>query len=150
MTKSFSATVGKWAADSRERMQAVYRRSIELLAEDMARTEPQGGGVPFETGNLARSLVASTEGMPKTSETPTAGNNVGAVTATLELGQPVWLGYQAIYARRQNYGFVGADVLGRVFNQPGHYFVEGAIANWQQIVARAVAEIRGAVESKVR
>lgn len=142
MSTSFSAAIGQWAAQSKDRIQAVHRRSVELLGEEMANTKPNGGRVPFQTGNLARSLVASTEGMPKTSETPTAGGSVGAVTATLELGQSVWLGYQAIYARRQNYGFVGADVLGRVFNQPGSYFVEGAIANWQQIVSKAVAEIQ--------
>ena len=142
MSTSFSAAIGQWASQSKERIQAVHRRSVELLAEEMVNTKPNGGRLPFLTGNLARSLVASTEGMPKTSETPTEGGNVGAVTATLDLGQSVWLGYQAIYARRQNYGFVGADVLGRVFNQPGSYFVEGAIANWQQIVDKAVAEIK--------
>jgi hypothetical protein len=86
--------------------------------------------------------------MPSTSQSPSAGGNVGAVTATLPLTQPVWLGYQAAYARRQNYGFVGADALGRVYNQPGSYFVEGAIANWQQIVARAARELQNAVESR--
>ena len=49
----------------------------------------------------------------------------------------MWLGYQAIYARRQNYGSVGADKLGRGFNQAGSYFVEGAIEKGPQIVAQA-------------
>lgn len=142
MSNSFSAAVGAWASKSKERMQAVHRRSVELLGEEMAATKPQGGRVPFLTGNLARSLVASTEGMPKTSTAPAVGSNVGVVAATLNFNQPVWLGYQAVYARRRNYGFVGADVLGRVFNEPGDYFVEGAIANWQQIVARAVADVK--------
>ena len=145
MSGSFAAAVGAWAAKTEKRLQAVHRRSVELLAEDMTTTQPQGGRVPFKTGNLARSLLASTVGMPQTSESPTGGGNVGAVTATLRLNQPVWLGYQSVYARRQNYGFVGADVLGRVYNQTGSYFVEGAIANWQQIVARAVAEIQSNV-----
>lgn len=145
---SFSQQIGDWAAKTEARAQAVHRRSVELLAEEMAKTQPQGGRVPFQTGNLARSLLASTEGMPKTSALPKAGGNVGAVTATLRLDQPVWLGYQAIYARRQNYGFVGADVLGRVFNQAGSYFVEGAIAQWPQIVAQAVKETRSAVEAR--
>ncbi len=143
MATSFAATVGKWASESEVRMTAVRRRSVELLAEDMSNTKPNGGHVPFLTGNLARSLTASTEGMPKTSETPTAGGNVGLVTATLRLDQPCWLGYQAIYARRRNYGYVGADVLGRVFNEPGDYFVEHAIQSWHQIVAKAVREMGG-------
>ena len=145
---SFSKSISAWAAKAEDRTQAVYRRSVELLAEDMALTKPQGGRVPFQTGNLARSLIASTQGMPKTSATPTAANNIGAITAALSLDQSVWLGYQAIYARRMNYGFVGADVLGRVFNQQGSHFVEGAIAKWPQIVAQAAKELQGSVESK--
>ncbi len=148
MTKSFAATVGEWAAASEARTRAVYRRSVELLAEDMTKTKAQGGRVPFLTGNLARSLLASTAGMPQTSEKRATGSNVGAVTATLELTQSVWLGYQAVYARRMNYGFVGADSLGRVYNQPGNHFVEGAIANWQKIVAQAAKELQTSVESR--
>lgn len=145
---AFADMIGKWAAETEARTQAVYRRSAELLAEEMAKTKPQGGRVPFESGNLARSLVASTQGMPKTSTTPTAGAAVGVVIATLKLDQPIWLGYQAIYARRQNYGFVGADKLGRVFNQAGSHFLEGAIDAWPQIVAQAAKEIQGAVEGR--
>lgn len=95
--------------------------------------------------------MASTQGMPQGAEGAAVflkDQDVGAVTASLELGQPIWIGYQAIYARRQNYGFVGADSLGRVYNQAGSYFVEGAIANWQQIVAKAAAELQSAVEAK--
>ena len=145
---NFAATVGAWARQSEARLTSTRRRAIELLAEDMSTTKPNGGRVPFLTGNLARSLLASTNGMPSTSQSPSVGGNVGAVTATLPLTQPVWLGYQAAYARRQNYGFVGADALGRVYNQPGSYFVEGAIANWRQIVARAAKELQNAVESR--
>lgn len=145
---SFAQQIGEWASKTEARTQAVYRRSVELLAEEMAKTKQQGGRVPFQSGNLARSLLASTEGMPKISSTPTAGGNAGLVIATLRLDQTVWLGYQSIYARRQNYGFVGADVLGRVFNQQGSYFLEGAIAAWPQIVDQAARETQDAVEAR--
>lgn len=148
MSTSFAKQVGAWAAKTEARTQAVYRRSVELLAEDMATTKAQGGRVPFQTGNLARSLRASTVGMPKTVTGSPTARTVGTITATLRLDQPVWLGYQAIYARRQNYGYVGADSRGRVYNQQGHYFVEAAIANWQQIVAQAAAELQASVESR--
>lgn len=139
---SFASQVGKWASESKERMTAVRQRSVELLGEEMAKTKPQGGRVPFLTGNLARSLLASTAGMPKTATGLYSGSNVGLVAATLKIDQPVWLGYQATYARRMNYGFVGADKLGRTYNQTGNYFVEGAIASWQEIVNKAVAELK--------
>lgn len=143
---TFAAQVGAWAAKTEARTQAVYRRSVELLAEEMIKTRADGGRLPFDTGNLARSLVASTAGMPKTSEAPAVGMDIGSVTRTLMLNQSVWIAFQAIYARRRNYGFVGADVLGRVFNEDGAYFVEAAIAKWPQLVEQAARELQDEVE----
>ncbi|WP_288075987.1 hypothetical protein [Pseudomonas sp.] len=137
---SFSKMIGDWASATEERLSAAHRRSVVLLGEEMITTKPQGGRLPFDTGNLARSLLASTQAMPKTATGQFPGSNVGVVAATLRPEQPVWLGYQAVYARRMNYGFVGADSLGRVYNQSGNHFVEGAIAKWPQIVAQAVRE----------
>lgn len=148
MAESFSAVVGKWASQSEARITAVRNRAIELLAEDMSNTIPNGGRVPFQTGNLARSILASTQGMPKTSDAQFSGSNVGLVTATLAAGQPVWLGYQANYAKRMNFGFVGADVLGRVYNQAGYHFIEAAIANWSAHVKQAATELQNSVESR--
>lgn len=148
MAESFAAAVGKWASQSEARITAVRNRSIEMLGEEMAKTKPQGGRVPFLTGYLARSILASTQGMPKTAEGPFPGSNIGLITATLAAGQPLWIGYTANYSRRQNYGFVGADSLGRVYNTPGNYFVEGAIAEWGNIVDRAAKELQTAVESR--
>ena len=148
MTSSFSQSVGVWASKSESRLQAVRNRAIELLAEEMTRTTANGGRVPFQTGNLARSLLASTQGMPKTSDAQFSGSDVGIVTAMLRLDQPLWLGFQSSYARRQNYGFVGADALGRVYNQQGNYFVEGAIAEWPNLVAKAARELQNSVESR--
>ena len=138
---AFSDQLSAWAKATEKRAEAVYRRSVELLAEEMTRTKANGGRVPVDTGNLYRSLLASTAGMPKTAEGPFPGFDIGAVTATLKLNQPVWIGYQAKYSRRINSGFVGADKLGRVYNQAGNYFVEGAIAAWPQLVAQAAKEV---------
>ncbi|MDL5036846.1 hypothetical protein QRD40_10860 [Comamonas sp. Y6] len=147
---AFADQLSAWGKQTEARMEAIYRRSVKLLADEMATTKPQGGRVPFESGNLARSLVASTQGMPKTSTAPTAGATVGVVIATLKLEQPVWLGYQAIYARRQNYGFVGADKLGRVFNQQGAHFVEYAIEMWPIIVKLAAEDTQARAEGKIK
>ncbi|MBP8236541.1 MAG: hypothetical protein KAX63_02360 [Pseudomonas sp.] len=124
------------------------RRAIELLADEMTRTKPQGGRVPVDTGNLARSLLADTSAMPKIADGPSSGSNVGIITATLMADQPVWLGYTAAYARRMNSGFVGADSLGRVYSQDGHYFVEGAAQQWSEFVKKAATEIQQSVESR--
>lgn len=143
MAKSFAASVGKWASQSTERISAVHKRSIELLADEMRRTKPFGGRVPVDTGNLARSLRAEKGRMPSTEDGSFTSQDVGLAVATLKPGEAIYLGYKAKYARRMNYGFVGSDSLGRVYNQQGNYFVEGAIAEWPSIVNKAVSEIKG-------
>lgn len=140
--KDFGASVEAWATETQERLTAVRRRAVVLLGEEMIHTKPNGGRLPFETGNLAKSQQASTEAMPKIGEGPFTGSNVGLVAATLKVDQPVFIGYQAAYARRMNSGYVGADKLGRTYNQPGNHFAEGAIAKWQQLVTQAVADVK--------
>lgn len=135
-------TLRQWAEQTKERLEAVQRRSVELLGDEMTRTKANGGRVPVDTGNLARSLLASQEAMPKTGDTVSSGMDVGAFAATMDVSKPTWLGYQSRYARRVNSGFVGADSLGRVFNQQGQHFVEGAAAEWQNIVNRAIADVK--------
>lgn len=139
---SFAETIGKWASQTPERVEAVHKRALEKLAMEMTRTKAEGGNVPVDTGNLYRSLVASTSGMPQTSDQPAAGSNVNSVITTLRPNQPVWFGYTAAYAKRQEFGFVGADALGRVYNQHGNHFVSRAIAMWPQIVSESVSEVK--------
>jgi len=141
---SFAETIGKWASRTPERVEAVHKRALEKLAVEMTRTKAEGGNVPVDTGNLYRSLVASTSGMPPTSDQPSAGSNVNSVIAVLSTNQPVRFGYTAKYARRMNFGFVGADSLGRAYNQQGNHFVERAVAMWPEIVSDAVQEVRNA------
>ena len=140
---SFTESIDAWVAQTEERLGAVYARSVELLGEEMAKSRNEGGRVPFLTGNLTRSLLASKSGMPNVSDGPFGGSNVGLVAATLKAKETVWLGYQANYAARQNYGYVGSDSLGRVYNQQGAHFVDHAVANWSSIVNKAIKEVRG-------
>ena len=140
---SFTESIDAWVAETKERLDAVHGRSVELLGEELAKTKPEGGRVPFMTGNLARSLLASKSGMPNVADGPYAGSNIGLIAATLKADETVYIGYQAIYAARMNYGYVGADSLGRVYNQQGNYFIEGAIVRWPNIVKKAIKEVRG-------
>ena len=144
---SFHKDILAWAKKSEARITATYRRSIELLADEMRRSVREGGNLPFLTGNLSRSLLASTSAMPSVGgpKEEYVGQDVNAIAVTLTPKQTVWIGYQAIYARRLNYGFVGSDSKGRVYNQQGLYFVEKAIAEWPAIVRRAANEIKSSV-----
>ena len=133
----------KWAEEQRENLVRVLQRAIVLLGREMIRTKGDGGTLPKVTGSLARSLLAQIGNPVQISDAETfAGTDVGIIAAQAGLGDVVYLGYQAAYARRRNYGFVGADSLGRVYNETGDHFVERAINMWPQIVDQAVADVR--------
>lgn len=150
MAKGFAESIGEWGSKTEARVSAIHKRSIEMLSETMIDSKPNGGRLPYQTGNLARSILASTSEMPKTAPGPFSGGNVGAVVATLKIDQAIWIGFQAAYARRREFGYVGADSMGRVYNESGDYFVTGAIAEWPAIVARAAREMQASVESRTK
>lgn len=106
------------------------------------------GRMPVDTGNLRRSLMASTAEMPalKEGKEEFSDSGVEMVISGAELGSTVYLGFQAAYALRMEYGFVGQDSLGRTYNQAGYGFVEAAAQRWPQIVAEAEAKIRSRFE----
>lgn len=140
---SFADSIRRWSKKADDRATAAYRTSVDMLAEQMQSTIKEGGNVPADTGNLARSLRASTtQVLQGKKDEKYTGQDVGIVTATLTASTPVWIGYQAVYARRMNYGFVGADAKGRVYNQSGHHFVEKALASWPSIVDRAAKKVK--------
>lgn len=133
----------KWAQEQQDNLLRVFQRAIVLLGRELIRTKDDGGSLPKLTGNLARSLLAQIGSQVQVLEAKDfAGTDVGIIAATAILGDEVFLGYQAKYARRQNFGFVGADSLGRVYNQTGNHFVERAINMWPQIVDQAVKDVK--------
>lgn len=141
----FADLVGAWAAETEARLLRVFRVSVGDLGSEMVRTRTNGGTLPHLTGNLMRSLLLSTSSMPNVvaGQDRFAGADVGAAAAQLKIADVAYLGYQAAYARRMNYGFVGQDSLGRTYNQEGNFFVERAAAMWPQIVAAAADKVKG-------
>lgn len=141
-----------WARETEARLQAVYRTAVDLLADEILMPRSMGGRIPIVTGNLRRSLLASTAGMPSVGapDQRYTGSDVGLVTATLKVDQDIWLGFQANYALRVNYGFVGQDSLGRNYNQEGAHFLEAATAAWPIIVELAAEHVQRKVMSRAR
>ena len=129
----------KWAAGSDTLLTALLRNSVQGLAKAAATTIPNGGRVPVKTGNLARSVVVDDK-PPKVIEGLATGDYSLGI-ANIRPGEPIYIGWQARYARRQNYGFVGTDSLGRTYNQSGYGFAEAAAAKWPQIVRAEAAKL---------
>lgn len=151
MCASFAAQVGEWATATETRFRAVVQTAAQDLANEVRVPKGAGGNMPVKTGNLRRSLLASTSAMPQvvTDSKVQFADSDGQISLAIlnaELGDTIYLGFQAAYARRMEYGFVGEDSLGRKYNQQGNGFVRLAAQRWQDIVDAAARTVKEKVE----
>ncbi len=132
-----------WARATTAQMTALLRNSVQALAVEASTTIPNGGRVPVKSGNLARSTVVDDKPpvMGQPGQVFTA-QDFALGASKLEPGKDAYIGWQANYSRRMNFGFVGYDSLGRQYNQSGYGFAEAAAAKWSAIVAEQAAKMR--------
>jgi hypothetical protein len=128
-----------WSGLTAGALTALLRDSVQDLAREMSTTIPNGGRVPVKTGNLARSVVIDTKPPAVIEGLATGDYSLGV--SKIEPGGDIYVGWQARYSHRLNYGFVGQDSLGRTYNQQGYGFAEAAAAKWPEIVMRQAAKI---------
>lgn len=145
---SFSAEISEWGRVELDRAEAIFQDAAQTVANEVRTTVNDGGRLPIDLGNLRRSLMASTADMPtvKPEQETFADSGIEMVIAGAELGSTVYLGFQAAYAARMEYGFVGTDSLGRTYNQSGFGFVAAISQRWPQIVSEAEARVRSRFE----
>ena len=148
---SFAAQITEWAQQTEGAIEAVFQDAAQTVFNEVRTPVAAGGRLPLKTGNLRRSFMASTAEMPSIKQgKETFSDMAGAselVIAGAELGSTVYIGAQAAYAARMNYGFVGEDSLGRVYNQAGFGFIEAVSQRWPQIVAASEAKIKSRFEA---
>lgn len=144
---SFADQVSAWASETEDRLLAVFQRAVVLLAQELSKTASEGGTLPHVTGNLMRSLLAQIGSMPMQggAEERYAGSDVGAVVAQALLGSEIYIGFQANYARRRNFGYAGTRADGSTWEEPGKHFVERAVALWPECVRQAVQDVKNGV-----
>lgn len=139
VNQQFRDVVGKWAGTTvPDQLMAVARIAIQDVAEETDLLTPIDTG--FLVGNWQPSL-----GAPDLSLMLGASgydpSSIGLVIADLKPGDTFFFTNNAVYARRINYGFVGADKLGRVYNQAGVHMVERAVGQWPMFVERAAQQV---------
>lgn len=136
--KPFAAQIAELAEKSIEQQRAVISASIQDVIEAAQLPVAQGGRMPVDTGALRNSLVSELNG----SEVARGAESYTLVAAQIEPGDTARFGWTAEYSLRVEYGFVGEDSLGRTYNQQGKFFVEGAAAQWQGIVAKNAGRLK--------
>lgn len=134
---TFSASVNAWVRQSDARLQAVFRDAVQQVANDVRIPKAAGGNMPVDTGNLRRSLTASTVEMPRTTgnEKRTFDQdgitNITMTIAKAKLGETIYLGFQANYAP---------------FQEIKNGFVRLTAQRWPNIVQASATRIRQRVE----
>lgn len=148
---SFAASISEWAQQTEGALEAVFQDSAQTVFNEVRTPVAAGGRMPVKTGNLRRSFLASTAAMPSIKQGAETFSDLGGASeltiAGATLGSTIYIGAQAAYAARLNYGFVGTDSAGRTFNQQGYGFIDAVSQRWPQIVAASEAKVRGRVEA---
>lgn len=141
----FTAAVESWVEQVQGGLLSIVQESTQEIVELIKRPVGAGGNMPVDTSFLQNSLQGSASSMPLIQpghtgegQSPMVGNatEIEALIAGMKIGDTLYFGFTAVYALRQNYGFVGTDSLGRNYNQQGRYFVELAVQQWPQLVEK--------------
>jgi len=125
MAGKFEAQVAEFARLTKEKMLLVVKQSAQDVFEAAQVPKAQGGNMPVDTGFLRNTMVSSLSGGAGL-QGPDA---YVAVIAGMDLGDSVFGGWTASYARHVEYG---------TSKMAGSFFALRAAMEWQAIVARNV------------
>jgi hypothetical protein len=147
--RSFAASIEAFAEKTEAQMQAVMSESIQDAMDIMQTPVANGGRMPVDDGHLINSVVTELNGsqIGRASEAADKGGasstaNIALLVTQMKIGDVARIGWSAAHAMRQHEGFVGEDALGRSFNQEGKFWIDGAAAQWPQIIARNVGRLK--------
>lgn len=128
---SFSAQLDAWTLKAKGRTTAVFKAASQKVGTEANTPKGLGGRLPLDTGFLRGSFAASLEGMPvgptRPSEGKPSAEDVGLTIARAQLGDTIYMGWTAVYARVQ---------------EVRNGFLESAAQNWPKIVREAAAEAK--------
>jgi hypothetical protein len=134
--QSFTLQVAGWAARAKRNVAAVTVITFQDMATEIIAAWPVKTG--FSRASWYTSINAPPAGAAGRAQT---GYQVAVAAARYKLGDVLYLGNTSAYARRLEYGFVGPDSLGRVYNQQGRFIVRGVMNRAQSIADRAAARV---------
>ena len=146
ITGTFAADIRRWAQQVDQSMRLAWQASVFDVVDEINRPVRQGGRMPVASGLLRSSVSSSSVGAPAIitavrSDQAWRQALTNAVAGAMRTGQ-LTVAWTAPHARRMEYGFFGADSLGRVYKQQGHAFFRLGIAEWDRIVRSNLQTIR--------
>lgn len=134
-THQFKAQVGGLKGKLRENLSAFVRECAFEVCFRAVDGTPVDFGVLKGSWQPAIGQPANIPGQPDTNGAYVMSRiSMRLLDIDIASGQKFYLTNNCVYARRIEYGFVGPDSLGRVFNQPGRFYVTRAVKSWNSIV----------------
>lgn len=126
---TFTAQIKAFADRAKEKLETVIKQSAQEVFSIAQTPKAQGGRMPVDTGKLWNSLVSELNG-----STVASGKNAYELAvAGMDLGDTVFAGWTANYARHMEYGTA---------KTPGNFYMLSAAQQWQAIVAKNAALVR--------
>lgn len=134
-SQSFAAAVDGWVRKSKRRTRAIFQTAVQEVAREANTTIPDGGRLPKDTGFLQNSFSGSLEGPPRgpsdqATDSPGDFGAVVLIIAEAEIGDSIYLGWSANYARAQ---------------EARNGFRDAAAQNWPNYVRKATAEAKAKI-----
>jgi hypothetical protein len=126
---TFTAQIKGFTDRAKEKIEAVVKQSAQEVFSIAQTPVAQGGRMPVDTGFLRNSLIAELNG----ARVSGGGDAYVLAVAGMDLGDVIFAGWTAEYARFQEYG---------TSNFPGRFYMLGAAQQWQAIVAKNAEAIR--------
>lgn len=126
---TFTAQIKAFTDRTKEKLETVIKQSAQEVFSIAQTPKAMGGRMPVDTGFLRNSLIAELNG-------GTVGGGADAYVmaiAGMDLGDTVFAGWTANYARHMEYG------TSRV---AGNFYMLSAAQQWQAIVARNAELVR--------
>lgn len=144
MAESFDAVIDRVVADSKEKMLAVVKNSIQEVVEQAQTPVKKGGKMVVDTGFLrlsgqaqlnqipsgpirGRHRKAGEEGVLPEYAISDNADYILPILAKMKIGDTFYFGWTAIYALQQ---------------EIYHGFMESAVMNWRQIVDGQIRRLK--------
>lgn len=145
MTKTFAAQLADIEDLVTKDMEYVMRQSISdvLVGAQTPQIGLTQGASSFVEGKIPVGLTAELINSLTVDGAAKGPASFVVAIAGLEIGDTMRFEWTAKHARRIEYGFSGADKLGRVYNTPGRFFVTRNAEKFSGFVASRAAEVRG-------
>jgi len=123
-----NVTINQWVAQSRARLEAVWKTAAQDIAREIQTPRAKNGRMPVDTSFLRNSFAADINAAPSgDGNSSYSAGPISIVINRAKIGDRVVFGWGANYA---------------IYMEARYSFLRSAAQNWQQIVDKAAQKVK--------